>query len=141
MDKTNFKTDHLVGTAAENSRLIFSIRLLPMLHLASDSFIDFQFQIINVFDDLALIDELAKPVGVLAVRIMKMIFDIVGVISLMLLGVRIGIEADNSQRVGVQSPNRHILLFLRALIGFIISRTSCVTAMKPLWNSLRLKSF
>lgn len=82
-----------------------------------DSFNDFQFHIIEVRYDLPLIDESAKPVGTMAVRIMKMIPDEVGVVGLALLGLRIGIEVSNGHGIGVKSPQRKKFLFQLIVSG------------------------
>ena len=47
----------------------------------------------------------------MAVRIVKMIPDEVGIVSLALLDLRIGIEVGDGQCVGVQSPQRNVFLF------------------------------
>lgn len=66
--------------------MIATIGLFPKLHLASDSFNDFQFQVIKIRNDPALIDELAKSVVILAVIIMKMIPNVVSMVGLAPLG-------------------------------------------------------
>ena len=92
IDEAVFQTEHLLGITAENSLLIATISLLPKLYLAGDSIADFQFHIVEVLHDPALIDEPAKPVRAMAVREMKMIPDEVGMVRLALIGLCIGIE-------------------------------------------------
>lgn len=92
---------HFIGITAENSSLIATIGLFPKLHLASDSFADFQFQFIEVLNNPALVDEPAKPVRALTVRIMKVIPDVVSVICFALLSERIAVEVGNCHGVGV----------------------------------------
>jgi len=67
--------------------------------------------------DPALVDELAKPVGTMAVREMKMIPDEVCVVGLALLGLRIGIEVRDGHGVCVQSPQWNVFLFQGAVCG------------------------
>lgn len=81
-NKAVFKTYYLIVITFENSGLIFLIRLFPTLNLTINCFANFQFKIIEVFNNLTLIDEPAKSVRALAVRIMKMIPDVVGVVVL-----------------------------------------------------------
>lgn len=117
MNKTVLKTDHLFGITAEDSSLIATVSLLPKLHLTSNSFADFQFHIIEVLHDPALIDEPAQPVGAMAIREMKMITDEVGVIGLALLSLRIGVEVGNGHGIGVKSPQRNVFLFQGTVCG------------------------
>lgn len=91
--------------------MIATIILLPMLHLTGDSFVDFQLHIVEILYDLTLVDEPAKPVGAMAVRIMKMIPNEVGVVRLAFLSLCIGIEVGDSYGIGVQSPQRNVFLF------------------------------
>ncbi len=70
----------------------------------SNRFTYFQFHIIKVLHNPALVDAPAKPVGAMAVREMKMIPDEVGVIRLTLLGLSTGIKVGDGHSVGVQSP-------------------------------------
>ena len=107
IDEAVLQTEHLFSITAEDSFQIATISLLPKLHLTGDSFIDFTFHIIEVLHDPALVDEPAKPVGIVAVREMKMIPDEVGVVGLAFFGLRIGIEASNGHCVGIQSPQRN----------------------------------
>ena len=60
-------------------------------------------------NDLALIDEPAKPVGSMAVREMKMIPDQVGMVSLAFFSLCVGIEVCNN--IGVKFQHRNIILF------------------------------
>ena len=53
----------------------------------------------------------------MTVRKMKMIPDEVGMVSLALLGLRIGIEVSDGHGVGVQSPHRNVFLFHGAVCG------------------------
>ena len=103
-DKAVLQTEHLLSITAEDSSLIATIGLLPKLNLTEDSITGFQFHIIEVLNDLALVNEPAKSVGEMAVREMKMIPDEVGMICLALLGLRSGIEVSDSHGVGVKSP-------------------------------------
>lgn len=105
------QTEHLFGVATEDSFLIATVGLLPKLHLTGDSFSDFQFHIIEILNDPALIDEPAKPVRVLTVGVVEMIPDEVGMVGLALLGHRIGIEVCDGHSIGVKSPDRNIFLF------------------------------
>ncbi len=92
IDEAVLQTEHFLDITAYGSFQIATVGLFPKLHLASDNCIDSQFQIIKVLLDPALIDEPAKPVRILAVRIMKMIFDVVGVVGLAFFCQRIKIE-------------------------------------------------
>ena len=110
-DKAVCKTEHLLRISCENSFLIATVILLPKLHLTGNSFTDLQFHIIEVLNDLALIDEPAKPVGAMAVREMKMIPNEVGVVGLALLGLRVSVKVCDGRSVGVKSPHRNVFLF------------------------------
>ncbi len=70
--QSSFQTEHFLGITVEDSFLIATIGLLPKLYLTGDSFIDLPFHIIKVLNNLAFIDEPAKPVGAMAVREMKL---------------------------------------------------------------------
>jgi len=84
--------------------LIATISLFPKFHLAGDSFTDFQFQVIKVLNDSAVVDEPAESIRTLTIRIMKMIPDEVGMIGLALLDQCIGIEVCDGHGIGVKSP-------------------------------------
>ena len=102
-DKAVFKVEHLLGITAKDSLLITTVSLLPNLNLTIDSFTDFQFCIIEILKDLALVDEPAKSVGTMAFRIVEMIPNEVGVICFALLGQSGGVEVYNGHCVGVKS--------------------------------------
>ena len=76
-----------------------------------DSFTNFQFHIIKVLNDLTLINEPAKSVRALAVGVVEMIPDEVGVIGLALLGECVGIEVGDGHSIGVKSPIRKVQFF------------------------------
>ena len=104
IDEAVLQTEHLLGITAEDSFLIATIGLLPKLYLASNSFTNFPFYIIEVLHNFTLVDEPAKPVRTMTVRKMKMIPDEIGAVGLALLGLSIGIEMGDGHGVGVQSP-------------------------------------
>lgn len=116
-DKAVLQTEQLLSIAAENSFLIATIGLLPKLHLASDGFADFHLQIIKILNNFALIDELTKPVGAMAVRIVKMIPDEVGTVSLALHGEHIAVEVGDGHGVGVKFPQWNVFLFQGIIDG------------------------
>ena len=105
------QTVHFISIITEEGSLIATIGLLSKLHLASDSFTDFQFHIIKVLLYPTIVDEPAKPVRVITVRIVEMIPDEVRVVCLALLGLRVSIKVDNGHGVGVKSPQRNVFLF------------------------------
>lgn len=75
-----------------------------------------------MLNDLTLIDEPVKPVRILAIRIMKMIPDVVNVICHAFLGERIGIKVSDGHGVGVKSPKWNVFLFqgiVYSLLAFI----------------------
>lgn len=111
IDEAVLQTEHLLCITAENSFLIAAVVLFPKLYLTGDCFANFQFQFIKVLNNPTLIDEPAKPVRVLAVRIMKMVSDEVGVVCLVFLSERARIEVGNCHGIGVKFPNRNIFLF------------------------------
>ena len=117
IDEAVFQTEHLLSVTAEDSFQIITICLLPKLYLTGDSLADFQFHIIEVLNDLALVDEPAKPVRAMAVREMKMISDKVGGVCLAFLGLHNSIEVSNGHGVGIQSPQRNVFLFQWAVCG------------------------
>ena len=89
-----------------------------------DSFTDFQFHIIKVLNDLPIVDEPAKSVRTMAVRIMKMIPDEVGMVSLAFLGLCIGIEVCDGHGVSVKTPQRNAFLFQEAICDLF----TCISA-------------
>lgn len=93
IDEAVLQTEHLLGITAEDSFLIIAIGLLPTLHLTGDSFTDFQFEIIKILNNFALID---KPVWILTVRVVKVILDVIRVIGLAFLDKRNCIEVGNN---------------------------------------------
>ena len=75
------------------------------------------FHIIKVLHDPAIIDEPAKPVRILAVRIVKMIPNEIGAVCLALNSERIRVDVSNGYGVGIQSPQRNVFLFQRIVNG------------------------
>lgn len=104
IDKAVLQTEHFFNITAEDGSLIATIALFPKIHLTRDSFADFRFQFIEVLNNPALINEPAKPIRVLAVRVVEMIFDEIGVISSPLFHQTVGVEMRNGHCVGVKSP-------------------------------------
>lgn len=91
--------------------MIATIRFLPTLHLSSDSFTDFQFEVIKVQNDPTIVDEPAKPVWAFAIGVVEMILDEIGAVCLALDSERITVEVSDDQCVCIQSPYWHVLFF------------------------------
>lgn len=114
IDEAVLQTEHFLGITTQDSLLIATIGLLPKLYLTGDSFTDFQFQFIKALNDLTLIDEFAKPVGTMTVRIAKIIFDKVGAVSLVFNNCKhIKIEISDCHQIYVNLPYRNKLIRLR----------------------------
>ncbi len=141
--KAVFKSEHFLSIVCEESLLIAVVALIPKLHLASNSFIDIQLHIIKIMLDFSFIDEPAKPVRVL---IVKMIPDEVGMASVALQREGIWCKVCDCYGVGIFSSQLNIFLFqgiisylfalvfvptFRPLNGMKILRKSCTLTLKP----------
>lgn len=112
-----FKSEHFLSIVCEESLLIAVVGLISKLHLTSNSFIDIQLHIIKILLDFSFIDEPAKPVRVLAIRIVKMISDEVGMVSVAFQREGIWCKVCDCYGVGIFSSQRNI--FFHGIISYL----------------------